>query len=114
MRATIWIVRHGETQANRDQILQGQMDTELNEDGVEQAKRVADSLKTVPFDVAFTSDLSRAAKVRSRKCTSGLWLILMTDCQSNSGAPSRCWSPANRCSKGKGKAPDAFTYLQLS
>lgn len=66
MRATIWIVRHGETQENKDKILQGQLDTELNEDGVEQAKRVADSLKSIPFDAVFSSDLSRATKVRSR------------------------------------------------
>jgi broad specificity phosphatase PhoE len=61
-RARIHIVRHGETDENRNGIIQGQLDTFLNEDGIEQARRVAEALRDIPFDVAFTSDLSRAVK----------------------------------------------------
>jgi len=60
--AVIYIVRHGETDANRDGILQGQLDTELNSSGFAQAQAVADALQSVPFDMAFCSDLSRAVK----------------------------------------------------
>lgn len=62
-RARIWIVRHGETEQNRNKIIQGQMDTVLNADGIKQAQLVADALQSVPFDAAFSSDLSRAVKV---------------------------------------------------
>ena len=40
------------------------MDTELIKDGIEQAKCAVDSLKAVPFNAVFASDLSQAAKVR--------------------------------------------------
>lgn len=63
----VWVVRHGETQANRDGIIQGQMDVPLNEEGLRQAEIVAQALKgrlgNSGFDFAYTSDLSRAAKV---------------------------------------------------
>jgi probable phosphoglycerate mutase len=64
-RAIIHIVRHGETDENKQGILQGQLDTVLNAHGVDQAQRVARALRSISFDVAFSSDLSRAVKVRS-------------------------------------------------
>jgi 2,3-bisphosphoglycerate-dependent phosphoglycerate mutase len=60
----VYLVRHGETQANRDGVIQGQLDTELNAEGVEQARRTADALENVSFAAAHASDLRRAAKVR--------------------------------------------------
>lgn len=62
--ARIYLVRHGETQANRDDIIQGQQDTKLNERGFEQARLVGEALKRIKFhDVMFSSDLSRAVSV---------------------------------------------------
>ncbi|KAJ7080359.1 phosphoglycerate mutase-like protein [Mycena belliarum] len=60
--ARIYVVRHGETQANRDGVVQGQLDTELNAAGLEQARRVARALRAVHFDAAYSSDLLRALK----------------------------------------------------
>ncbi|EPQ57951.1 phosphoglycerate mutase-like protein [Gloeophyllum trabeum ATCC 11539] len=57
----VYIVRHGETAENRNGIMQGQLDSKLNEVGVEQAKMVAGALREVPFESAYSSDLSRAA-----------------------------------------------------
>jgi len=57
-----YIVRHGETHENRAGIVQGQLDTSLNELGLEQARLVGEALRLVPFDFALTSDLSRATK----------------------------------------------------
>ncbi|KAK2466758.1 hypothetical protein APHAL10511_001016 [Amanita phalloides] len=57
-----YIVRHGETDANRQQIIQGQLDTELNKLGQEQADLVAERLRSIPFDVALASDLIRASR----------------------------------------------------
>lgn len=56
----IYIIRHGETQANKDGLLQGWLDTDLNEFGVELAKQTGKALKDVKFDIAFTSPLIRA------------------------------------------------------
>jgi hypothetical protein len=61
--ARLYIVRHGETDANRQGIMQGQLDTPLNPEGILQARQTADILEKVPFDYAFTSDLERARKV---------------------------------------------------
>jgi len=62
--ARVHIVRHGETNENLQHIIQGQLDTVLNENGITQAKAVAVALNSIPFDVALSSDLKRAAKVR--------------------------------------------------
>ncbi|KAJ7572587.1 phosphoglycerate mutase-like protein [Mycena floridula] len=56
----VYFVRHGETAANRAGIIQGHLDTELNDEGREQAQLVAAALKDVQFDIAYTSDLQRA------------------------------------------------------
>ena len=59
-----YIVRHGETDANRQRIIQGHLDTELNAAGVAQAQLTADALANIPLTAAYTSDLKRARKVR--------------------------------------------------
>ncbi|KAJ7073971.1 histidine phosphatase superfamily [Mycena amicta] len=60
--ARVYIVRHGETRENREAVIQGQLDTELNELGVHQARQLARALKGVRFDAAYSSDLKRAMK----------------------------------------------------
>jgi len=62
MIVRVYIVRHGETQENRDKIIQGQQDTSLNANGMEQASMVGEALKDATIGVAFSSDLSRAVK----------------------------------------------------
>ncbi|KAF7778559.1 hypothetical protein Agabi119p4_2904 [Agaricus bisporus var. burnettii] len=59
-QARVYLVRHGETDGNRNKIIQGQLDIPLNKIGLEQAARVADVLRVIKFDVALSSDLSRA------------------------------------------------------
>lgn len=56
----LYIVRHGETDMNKRQLLQGQTDSELNEYGRELARKTRDGLAEVNFDIAFTSPLKRA------------------------------------------------------
>jgi 2,3-bisphosphoglycerate-dependent phosphoglycerate mutase len=63
--AKVYLVRHGETPENQKRIIQGQLDTDLNELGLEQARLVALALKDVPIDIAYTSRLKRAVKVMS-------------------------------------------------
>lgn len=66
VKAHIYFVRHGETVANREGILQGvSADYPLTEDGHEQAHRTGHFLKDDLWDVVLTSDLPRAVKVRT-------------------------------------------------
>ncbi|NJK59530.1 MAG: histidine phosphatase family protein [Oscillatoriales cyanobacterium SM2_1_8] len=53
------LVRHGETQWNREKRFQGQIDIPLNERGRWQAEQVAHFLQDVPIDRAFSSPLLR-------------------------------------------------------
>jgi broad specificity phosphatase PhoE len=56
------LVRHGETDWNRDLRYQGHADPPLNEAGREQARELARTLARVDLDAAYTSDLRRAAE----------------------------------------------------
>jgi broad specificity phosphatase PhoE len=59
---TIYLVRHGETEWNVKEIIQGQVDSNLTQNGVNQAKAAGEMLKNVHFDLVFASDLSRAKR----------------------------------------------------
>lgn len=59
---TLYLVRHGETQWNVIHKIQGQLDSELTENGIIESKKQAEKLKDINFDAIFSSDLSRAAK----------------------------------------------------
>jgi broad specificity phosphatase PhoE len=53
------LVRHGETQWNRDKRFQGIRDIPLNDNGQAQAQKAAEFLQATPIDYAVTSPLSR-------------------------------------------------------
>ena len=55
-----YIVRHGQTDYNKKHRFQGRSDVPLNEVGVEQAKKIADSLADVDFGAIYYSPLIRA------------------------------------------------------
>lgn len=59
-RMKIYLIRHGETDQNKCKCLQGRSDIELNEYGRELARKTAEGLKDIDFDVIFTSPLKRA------------------------------------------------------
>ncbi len=54
------IIRHGETDWNRQQRFQGQTDVPLNAAGLAQARRLGARLAGEPYEAFFTSDLGRA------------------------------------------------------
>lgn len=56
----IYFVRHGQTDANANNIIAGQQNVPLNEHGMEQAEQTAESLKEISFDACFCSTLQRA------------------------------------------------------
>ena len=53
------LIRHGETDWNRELRFQGQVDVPLNDAGRVQARRVADRLESEPLDQLYCSDLLR-------------------------------------------------------
>jgi len=56
----IYLVRHGETDWNRAQRLQGTIDTSLNRVGVAQAHQAAQRFRTLTSAIVVTSPLARA------------------------------------------------------
>ena len=56
----LYVVRHGETDENIGKIMQGNMNTQLNEKGIEQARMARDKLKNVHIDIIFSSPKDRA------------------------------------------------------
>ena len=56
----IYIIRHGKTELNRANVLQGHSDFPLDEEGVRQAEKAADMLRDVDFSYVFSSPLIRA------------------------------------------------------
>lgn len=60
MKKTVYIFRHGETDANAQKRMQGWLDVPLNTNGVAQAQALAQKLAGVKFDCVYSSPLSRA------------------------------------------------------
>jgi len=57
----LWLIRHGESEANADGRLQGQSDFPLTARGHQQARSLGESLRRKTFASLYTSDLQRAA-----------------------------------------------------
>lgn len=58
----IYTLRHGETDANKQGVSAGLLDTNLNTTGVKQALRIKRQLKGVHFDRCYASPLMRTSK----------------------------------------------------
>ena len=60
----IYIIRHGQTELNHAQVLQGRSDQPLNENGKQQASEASTMLQRygVSFDHVFSSPLIRAVQ----------------------------------------------------
>ena len=72
-KKTIYIIRHGETDFNKLNIVQGSgVDTDLNELGENQANKFFDRYKEVPFDRIFISALRRTKQSVKRFIEAGI------------------------------------------
>jgi 2,3-bisphosphoglycerate-dependent phosphoglycerate mutase len=61
MKLHIYIFRHGETNFNRSKRFTGWVNSRLTPQGIEQAKLIAEKLRKKPFQIAFTTSLSRSS-----------------------------------------------------
>lgn len=62
MTNTIYLVRHGQTQWNIKGKTQGHGNSSLTEKGINQAKKLAQSMIKYPIDYIYSSDLGRAVE----------------------------------------------------
>ena len=58
----VFLIRHGETQWNRERRFLGRSDVPLNNTGQHQAQLLADRLRAVPFNHVYSSPLTRAVE----------------------------------------------------
>ncbi len=58
----IIVVRHGQTDWNKNDLLQGRTDVELNETGLKQCMETAEKLKNINIDLIYASPLKRTIK----------------------------------------------------
>jgi len=91
---TLVIVRHGVTDWNAEERLQGHIDIPLNEDGIRQARSLRDSLAPFQFDAVYSSPLLRAKQTveivaedrdisydwRIAEINHGIWQGMTKDC----------------------------------
>ena len=60
MPTHFYLIRHGESEANKIDAFAGHSQFNLTEQGRAQAKKAAEYLSTLPIDVIYSSDLPRA------------------------------------------------------
>lgn len=60
------LLRHGETEWNAQDRLQGHMNSSLSREGLRQADALAERLATLPFQALYSSDLDRAVETAAR------------------------------------------------
>ena len=56
----IWVTRHGQTDLNKEKLMQGLTDAPLNETGISQAKEARKRIGDMHFDAVYASPLDRA------------------------------------------------------
>lgn len=56
----LYLVRHGETEANRNRIVAGQSEFPLTDLGVQQSEALGNALESISFHRCFVSDMERA------------------------------------------------------
>ena len=61
----IWLTRHGQTNLNKEKLMQGLTDEPLNETGIAQAMAAHEKVADVHFDAVFASPLGRAIHTAS-------------------------------------------------
>ncbi|KAK9236852.1 histidine phosphatase superfamily [Lipomyces kononenkoae] len=71
-KVQIFIVRHGQTRENAQRIIQGHLNTNLNEEGIRQSRLCGEALRKISFDAIWSSDLNRCIQTRDNALRSHL------------------------------------------
>lgn len=61
----IWVTRHGQTDLNLKNLMQGRVNAPLNDTGRQQAKEAREKVSSVKFDAVYASPLDRAIETAS-------------------------------------------------
>ena len=61
----IYLTRHGQTNLNKQELMQGRTDEPLNDTGRKQAKKAREFVKDIKFDAVYSSPLIRAKETAS-------------------------------------------------
>ncbi len=72
----IYVIRHGQTDLNKDGRLQGRLGLPLNEYGIKQAECLKDKFKNIKFDFVFSSPQERA--IQTAEIATGTKAIIDT------------------------------------
>lgn len=56
----IYTIRHGYTNMNKQHLFNGQIDEDINEDGIKDAEKAREKLKNIKFDIIYCSPMLRA------------------------------------------------------
>lgn len=92
----LYLIRHGETDYNKQKKIQGQIDIPLNARGRELAVQTGKGLAEIPFDLCFCSPLSRARET-AELILKGRNVPIITDERIIEVSFGRyegiCWSP---------------------
>ncbi|MGM0842761.1 MAG: histidine phosphatase family protein [Bacillota bacterium] len=70
----IYVIRHGQTDLNKERKMQGRMGLPLNEYGIEQAKMLKKRLQNIDFHLVYSSPQERA--VQTAEIVSGKHTVL--------------------------------------
>ncbi len=63
--AKIFVIRHGQTTDNKEQIFSGTRNTDLTEEGIDEAKKIGDELKNEKINKAYQSNQLRSSHTLS-------------------------------------------------
>ncbi len=66
MTTSIYLVRHGQTAWNREEVFRGRTDIPLNETGLREAELAGEYLRSVPIRAIYSSPLSRALQTAQK------------------------------------------------
>ena len=69
-KMSIYVVRHGQTDLNKEKRIQGRKGEPLNEEGKKQAEKLAQELQEIKFDIVISSPQERA--VQTAQIISGI------------------------------------------
>ncbi|MDX8365357.1 histidine phosphatase family protein [Cytobacillus sp. IB215665] len=70
----IYVIRHGQTDLNKERKMQGRIGLPLNEIGIEQAEKLRAKLQNIQFDFVFSSPQERA--IQTAEIVSGKEVII--------------------------------------